>query len=142
MIDQRINDSLKELEQGLKNIDSARKQVERTINSYDGLHNSTSEYVTQLGKLTTKVKELVTAIGTDYNQKATAFDKDRKVIVDSANSAIHELSNSTEAFKNSLNNVENKLKYSLIVNITLFVILGMIVFLNSSLKFEYMATRP
>lgn len=25
MIDQRINDSLKELEQGLKNIDSARK---------------------------------------------------------------------------------------------------------------------
>ena len=131
MIDQRINDSLKELEQGLKNIDSARKQVERTINSYDGLHNSTSEYVTQLGKLTTKVKELVTAIGTDYNQKATSFDKDRKVIVDSANSAIHELSNSTEAFKNSLNNVENKLKYSLIVNITLFVILGMIVFLTS-----------
>ncbi len=131
MIDQRINDSLKELEQGLKNIDSARKQVERTINSYDGLHNSTSEYVTQLGKLTTKVKELVTAIGTDYNQKATAFDQDRKVIVDSANSAIHELSNSTEAFKNSLNNVENKLKYSLIVNITLFVILGMIVFLTS-----------
>lgn len=131
MIDQRINDSLKELEQGLKNIDSARKQVERTINSYDGLHNSTSEYVTQLGKLTTKVKELVTAIGTDYNQKVTAFDKDRKVIVDSANSAIHELSNSTEAFKNSLNNVENKLKYSLIVNITLFVILGMIVFLTS-----------
>lgn len=131
MIDQRINDSLKELEQGLKNIDSARKQVERTINSYDGLHNSISEYVTQLGKLTTKVKELVTAIGTDYNQKATAFDKDRKVIVDSANSAIHKLSNSTEAFKNSLNNVENKLKYSLIVNITLFVILGMIVFLTS-----------
>lgn len=131
MIDQRINDSLKELEQGLKNIDSARKQVERTINSYDGLHNSTSEYVAQLGNLTTKVKELVTAIGTDYNQKATVFDKDRKVIVDSANSAIHELSNSTETFKNSLNNVENKLKYSLIVNITLFVILGIIVFLTS-----------
>lgn len=29
MIDQRINDSLKELEQGFKNIDSARKQVEK-----------------------------------------------------------------------------------------------------------------
>ena len=131
MIDQRINDSLKELEQGLKNIDSARKQVERTVNSYDGLHNSMSEYVTQLGNLTTKVKELVTAIGTDYNQKVAAFDKDRKVIVDSANSAIHELSNSTETFKNSLNNVENKLKYSLIVNVALFVILGIIVFLTS-----------
>ena len=31
MIDQRINDSLKELEQSLKNLDSARKQVEKTI---------------------------------------------------------------------------------------------------------------
>lgn len=131
MIDQRINESLKELEQGLKNIDSARKQVERTINSYDGLYNSTSEYVTQLGNLTTKVKELIATIGTDYNQKVATFDKDRKVIVDSANSAIHELSNSTETFKSSLNNVENKLKYSLIVNITLFVILGIIVFLTS-----------
>lgn len=29
MIDQRINDSLKELEQSLKNIDSARKQIEK-----------------------------------------------------------------------------------------------------------------
>ena len=33
MIDQRINDSLKELEQSLKNIDSARKQIEKTIES-------------------------------------------------------------------------------------------------------------
>ena len=37
MIDQKINNSLRELEQSLKNIDSARKQVEKTISSYDGL---------------------------------------------------------------------------------------------------------
>ena len=102
MIDQRINDSLKELEQGLKNIDSARKQVERTINSYDGLHNSTSEYVTQLRNLTTKVKELVAAIGTDYNQKVAAFEKDRKSVIDSANSASQKLSEATDSFRNSL----------------------------------------
>lgn len=128
MIDQKINNSLKELEQSLKNIDSARKQVERTINSYDGLHNSTSEYVTQLGKLTTKVKELVTAIGTDYNQKATAFDKDRKVIVDSANSAIHELFDATDNFQNSLTSVEAKLKYSLILNGVTLVALAAVLF--------------
>ena len=66
MIDQRINDSLKELEQSLKDIDSARKQVENTINSYDGLQNSTSEYVTQVGNVTAKVKELVTIVGKGY----------------------------------------------------------------------------
>lgn len=130
MIDQKINDSLKELEQGLKNIDSARKQVERTINSYDGLHNSTSEYVTQLRTLTTKVKELVTAIGVDYNQKVAAFDKDRKSVIESANSASQKLSEAADSFKNSLNMIETKLNYSLIINIILAIALGgVIVFL-------------
>ena len=130
MIDQKINDSLKELEQGLKNIDSARKQVERTINSYNGLHNSTSEYVTQLRTLTTKVKELVTAIGVDYNQKVAAFDKDRKSVIESANSASQKLSEATDSFKNSLNMIETKLNYSLIINIILAIALGgVIVFL-------------
>ena len=130
MIYQKINDSLKELEQGIKNIDSARKQVERTINSYDGLHNSTSEYVTQLRTLTTKVKELVTAIGVDYNQKVAAFDKDRKSVIESANSASQKLSEATDSFKNSLNMIETKLNYSLIINIILAIALGgVIVFL-------------
>lgn len=127
MIDQRINDSLKELEQGLKNIDSARKQVEKTINSYDGLHNSTSEYVTQLGKLTTKIKELVAAIGTDYNQKVAAFEKDRKSVIDSANSASQKLSEATDSFRNSLNKVESRLNYSLAINFVLAIILGVVI---------------
>ena len=127
MIDQRINDSLKELEQGLKNIDSARKQVERTINSYDGLHNSTSEYVAQLGNLTTKVKELVAAIGTDYNQKVAAFEKDRKSVIDSANSASQKLSEATDSFRNSLNKVESRLNYSLAINFVLAIILGVVI---------------
>lgn len=127
MIDQRINDSLKELEQGLKNIDSARKQVERTINSYDGLHNSTSEFVTQLGNVTTNVKELVAAIGTDYNQKVAAFEKDRKSVIDSANSASQKLSEATDSFRNSLNKVESKLNYSLAINFVLAIILGVVI---------------
>ncbi len=131
MIDQRINDSLKELEQGLKNIDSARKQVERTINSYDGLHNSTSEYVAQLGNLTTEVKELVAAIGADYNQKVAAFEKDRKSVIDSANSASQKLSEATDSFRNSLNEIESKLNYSLIINVVLAIALGGAIFFTT-----------
>lgn len=131
MIDQRINDSLKELEQSLKNIDSARKQVERTVNSYDGLYNSTSEYVAQLGELTTKAKELITAIGTDYNQKVSALDKDRKTIIDSANSAFLKLSEATDSFRNSLNKIESKLNYSLIINIVLAIALGGVIFFTT-----------
>lgn len=131
MIDQRINDSLKELEQGLKNIDSARKQVEKTVNSFEGLNSSTSEYASQLSVLTSKVKGLITAVETDYNQKTAAFEKDRKSIVESANSASQKLADATETFANSLNKIDTKLKYSMIVNAILFVILGLVVFLTA-----------
>ncbi len=131
MIDQRINDSLKELEQGLKNIDSARKQVERTVNSFDSLNDSTSEYVSQLGTLISKVKGLISVIETDYNQKNAAFEKDRKSIIESANSTTQKLADATEAFANSLNKIDTKLKHSMIVNAILFVILGIVVFLTA-----------
>ena len=129
MIDQRINDSLKELEQSLKNLDSARKQVEKTIESYDGLHDSVSEYVAQLKKITTKVEELIAAVGTDYKQKVEEFDKDCKSIIESANSASQKLSEATESFNNSLNKIDAKQNYCMIINIVLAIILGGIILL-------------
>lgn len=131
MIDQRINDTLKELEQALINIDSARSQVEKTVNSFDGLNSSTSEYVSQLGALTTKVKGLIEAIETDYNQKTATFEKDRKSIIESANSASKKLADATETFANSLDKIDTKFKYSMLVNAILSVILGLIIFLTA-----------
>lgn len=124
MIDQKINNSLRELEQSLKNIDSARKQVEKTISSYDGLQKSTSEYVAQLGILTTKMKEVIKTIGEDYNQKIANLEKECKTIIESANSASQNLSDATDSFSNSLNKIESKLKYSLIINVILAIALG------------------
>ena len=129
MMDQRINDSLKELEQSLKNLDSARKQVEKTMESYDGLHDSVSEYVAQLEKITTKVEELIVVVGTAYKQKVKGFDNDCKSIIESANSASQKLSEATDSFNNSLNKIEAKQNYSLIINIVLAVILGSIIVL-------------
>ena len=128
-MDQRINDSLKELEQSLKNLDSARKQVEKTIESYDGLHDSASEYVAQLKKITTKVEELIAAVGRDYKQKVEEFDKDCKSIIESANSASQKLSEATDSFNNSLNTIEAKQNYSMMINIVLAIILGSIIVL-------------
>ena len=128
MIDQKINNSLKELEQSLKNIDSARKQVEKTVNSYDGLNNTTSEYVTTLSTLTTNVKNLIKSVETDYYQKLSAFEQDRKTIIDSANAASQKLSEASDGFKASLNNIETKLRYSMIINIITFISLLVVLF--------------
>lgn len=116
MIDEKINNSLRELEQNLKDIETARKQVERTVRSYNGLNDTTAEYVNRLGTITTKVQELITNIGRDYNQKVEEFEKDRDTIVKASNTATEKLSNSSDEFASSLKTIEKKLKYSLIVN--------------------------
>ena len=129
MIDEKINDSLRELEQGLKNIESARKQVEKTVNSYDGLNSATTEYVSKLGTITTKIQELVDTIGEDYSQKVKAFEKDRETVINVSTAAIEKLSIATEEFKNSLFEIQTKLKYSLFVNAVSIVAIAIIIFL-------------
>lgn len=129
MIDEKINNSLKELEQGLKSIESARKQVEKTVNSYDGLNSTTAEYVSKLGTITTIIQEVVDAIGKDYSQKVKAFEKDRETVIKASNAATEKLSNATEEFKESLFEIQKKLKYSMIVNTVSLVAISVIVFL-------------
>ena len=128
MIDEKINNSLKELEQGLNSIESARKQVEKTVNSYDGLKSTTSEYVSKLSIITTKIQELVDTIGKDYSQKVKAFEKDRDIVINASTAATEKLSNATEEFNDSLTEIQTKLKYSLIVNAVSLVAIGSILF--------------
>ena len=131
MIDEKINNSLRELEQGLKNMESARKQVEKTVNSYDGLNSTTAEYVSKLGTITTKIQELVDTIGKDYSQKVKAFEKDRETVINASTAATEKLSKASEEFKDSLTEIRTKLKYSLIVNAVSLVVIGIIVYLLS-----------
>lgn len=128
MIDERISKTLSELETSLRSVESARKQVEKTVNSYDGLKSTTAEYVSELGNVTTNVKELVDSVGKDYTQKVKTFEKDRETLVNATTSAIQELSNATDGFKYSLSKVQSQLKYSLIVNaVSLVAIIGIII---------------
>ena len=123
MIDEKINNSLRELEQGLKNVESARKQVEKTVSSYDGLNKTTAEYVSQLGVITTKVKELVDSIGKDYDQKVKAFEKDRDTVIKASNDAIEELTNAKDEFKDSLVGIQKNQKYNFMLNAVLLIVL-------------------
>lgn len=130
MIDEKINNSLKELEQGLKNVESARKQVEKTVNSYDGLNATTAEYVNKLGTVTNKIQEIVDSIGKDYAKQVTEFEKDRETVINASNAATEKLSNATDEFNNSLSAIQTKLKYSLIVNaVSLIAIIAIIIML-------------
>ncbi|UKK53052.1 hypothetical protein [Prevotella sp. E2-28] len=127
------NDLMKSLERMksvLTDIQSAKQQVEKTVNSYDGLNSTTAEYVSKLGTITTKIQELVDTIGKDYSQKVKAFEKDRETVINASTAATEKLSNATEEYKDSLVEIQTKLKYSLIVNaISLAAIAAILFFL-------------
>lgn len=130
MIDERINNTLKELEQELRNIDSARKQVEKTVKSFDSLNSTTVEYVTNLGIITKNIQELVDSIKQDYKQRIEDFENDRNAIINNTNVAIEQLSNSTENFKNSLLGLKKKLQYSLIISVVTIIAVCVLYFLR------------
>lgn len=130
MIDERINNTLKELEQELRNIDSARKQVEKTVKSFDSLNSTTVEYVTNLGIITKNIQELVDSIKQDYKQRIEDFENDRNAIINNTNVAIEQLSNSTENFKNSLLGLKKKLQYSLILSVVTIIAVCVLYFLR------------
>jgi methyl-accepting chemotaxis protein len=129
MIDEKINKTLKELELGLQDVESARKQVERTVSSFSNLNTSTLEYVSKLGIITTKIKELVDSVGKDYDQKVKAFEKDKDTVIKASNAATEKLSNATEEFKDSLFEIQTKLKYSIILNVVSLLAIAAIIFL-------------
>ena len=102
--------------------------MDKTVNSYDGLNTTTAEYVNKLGTITTKIQELVDAIGKDYSLKVKAFEKDREMVINASTAATEKLSDVTEEFKNSLVEIQTKLKYSLIVNAVSLVAVAAILF--------------
>ena len=72
MIDEKINKTLSELEANLRNVESARKQVESTVNSYEGIKAVTANYVKNLSSIEDNLKELIKAIGKDYERTTTS----------------------------------------------------------------------
>jgi DNA repair exonuclease SbcCD ATPase subunit len=126
MIDKKINDTLIELEENLKSLDSARLQVTKIVESYDGLKTSTSKYVSELETITEKMKNLINSIEKDYSQKNEEFQKDRDVIYNTSSAAIKELSDATGEFKSLLRGIQDKLKYNIIINVISLIVIILI----------------
>lgn len=134
MIDERINQSLQELENQLKEVESARRQVENTINSFNGLTVTTSNYVSNLSTINEKLDEIVSHIGDDYKNKVKEFEKDRDEIVRSSNTVITKIENKTseiqDAFDQNVKSIQKKLLYSLILNAVMIIALAALFFVK------------
>lgn len=128
MIDERINQTLSELERNLRDVESSRQEVERTISSFNGLAHTSQEYVAHLNNLTTEVNRLVNSIDTDYSHRVEELEKDREAIIQSSRDASKELSNATNHFKHSLSKITSLLIFNLVLtSVSLIAIIGIII---------------
>lgn len=134
MIDEKINKTLSELEANLRNIESARKQVESTINSYDGLKTETANYVKTLSAIKDNLNLLISAIGEDYENNTKSFRGDCKAITDSCNSLISKIDNSIEETKSEVfsqfEKFNKKFTYAITCNVIIWITLLVLFFIS------------
>ena len=132
MIEEKINKSLNQLETQLKDVKSAREQVEKTVSSFDGLSQTASDYVNSLKGIENKLSELISLVGEDYKEKTSGFDKDRNAIIKSCNEAIDRVKDTAETIKtdfaDTVKSFQNRLNYILIANIVIFIMIIVILF--------------
>lgn len=122
MIDERINKSLAELEKQLKDVDAAKKQVEQTVNAYDGLKKSTKAYSDSLNDIQSTLKDIVSLVGEDYSNKVQAFEDEIKRIQSLATESIENTNNASTMVTNSVSNVVKSTQRKLTISIVLSAI--------------------
>lgn len=123
MIDEKINKTLSELEANLRNVESARKQVESTVNSYEGLKDATANYVKSLSSIEDYLKELIKAIGKDYEKTTTSCNSLISKINDAVDDIKGEVSSQIEKF-------HKKFMYIIICNVIVWVTMLILFFIN------------
>ncbi len=131
MIDDKINNSLKEIERELQNISSARTQVDKTVASYEELKIATASYTKSLNNVKEELTNLVNTIRIDYKEIISDFKKQQKNIATVSQSTLDSLSEASEHVKKSvsasINAIQKKLIVSIILNV---VIIGIVIALH------------
>lgn len=131
MIDDKINNSLKEIERELQNISSARTQVDKTVASYEELKIATASYTKSLNNVKQELTSLVNTIRIDYTEIISDFKKQQKDIATVSQSTLDSLSEASEHVKKSvsasINSIQKKLIVSIILNV---VIIGIVIALH------------
>lgn len=121
MIDERINKTLVELERQLKEVDSAKKQVERTVDAYDGLKKTTKDYSNSLENIQSTLNEIVKLVGEDYSNKVKIFEEEIVKIQTLAKESIETTNKAaisvTDSVSKVIKSTQTKLTISIVISL-------------------------
>lgn len=124
MLEEKINENLRELENSLNNLESARNQVERTVRAYGELQSNTQSYLHALAQITSEVQTLINTVGQDYRERITSFEKDRNTIIESTNAIIDKLN---DEYKTTWKKISRR--QVLFVSITILLLIAVLLLL-------------
>ena len=102
MIDEKINTSLIEIERELQNISSARRQVDKTVASYEELKVATASYKDSLNQITKSLTDLVANFRTNYEEIMKASSSAIKNLNEAADSGKKEVGDKVSSLDNRL----------------------------------------
>ena len=102
MIDEKINTSLIEIERELQNISSARRQVDKTVASYEELKVATASYKDSLNQITKSLTDLVANFRTNYEEIMKASSSAIKNLNEAADSVKKEVGDKVPSLDNRL----------------------------------------
>lgn len=97
-----INTSLERLEQSLKDIKSAKNQVEKTVKTSNELQGVVAAYVSSMDSLLTNVKDWLKEISSFQGSNITGIEKSIVNIQKSCDKVIEKFSNSTDKTSENL----------------------------------------
>ena len=127
MIDTKINKTLSELETNLRNLESAKNQVEKTVNTYSELESTTSEYVKRLSSINVNLKDIVQTIGQDYKNNIKSFRKDCDDLISKIDKAVDSTQNEISS---SIKSFNRKFTFVIIFNIIMYITILVLFFIG------------
>lgn len=114
MIDEKINEALAELAQSLKDLDSARRQVDSTVKAYGQLSEATTEYAANMASVQKSIEKLVATIGDNYHGDVNRLKAKSEIVIASCKAKLDQaattFADSVAATKNDFGNALDKMR--------------------------------
>lgn len=107
-MDERVlNELIKQLTENLAKVESARQQVEDTVQAYDVLKTEVSKYTTELGFITQNVRTMIAQL---EEIKERFLSNISTVIVDEIHNAVTTITSSIEGVSLIISSLETKVE--------------------------------
>ncbi|MBQ8707491.1 MAG: hypothetical protein IJ523_05340 [Succinivibrionaceae bacterium] len=102
MIDEKIEQTLAEIERNLKSVESARTMVDRTVEAIDQVPAGLAECVRELEEINAQIRQLLALVRDDYGRSTESFIAGQRKLIEMTAVEVRELKTRAAEINGSL----------------------------------------